>query len=572
MLSFHKINKLIYEHRYQFFTIILIGYLLFFNTLANNFVLDDIFQIVNNPNIVGWNNTLYFFSNEIGPHYRPLMLTLFALFKNIELGVYAFHFFQISIHITNALLVYLLFNSLLKRRYLSLFLSLVFLVHPINQEVVAYIADLQEVLFVFFGLLGLLLITNKINDLKLFILLPSAQLLALLSKETAILFIFIQGLYTFLFQKKHFIKQLISSFIILVIYFGWRILIFGSINPHKFVTIIPNSPAGSTFHERLMNMPEIVLFYFKTLLFPKDLAASRLWWITDINFSNFYLPLLIEITAIALLILIGIHFYRRRYKDFKMFLFFTSWLLIGLTLHSQIIPLDWTVAERWFYFPIIGLLGLIGLLVKNVKIKSYESKIFIYFLAILVLMLLSTRTFVRNFNWQDQLTLTSHDIKVSKDSPDLMLNLGFALINAGRNEEAIPYLKNAAKLVPEGENIWLNLGNAYANLGQYNKALKYYNKTIEINPESKIAYSNITKAYLLGLKAEKAKELLENTVLIKWPNEQYFWNLLGITNVMLKDNEAALKAFEKAYYLSPNQINSYYYLNLKNGKEVQVQL
>ena len=120
LIYFIRVNK------YYIITILLVGYLVYFNSFFNGFVLDDLFQIVNNPNIVGWNNLFYFFSNEIGPYYRPLMLTSFSLFHNLGLPAFFFHLFQASIHILNAVMVFTLFESLFKKKNLSLFLALVF--------------------------------------------------------------------------------------------------------------------------------------------------------------------------------------------------------------------------------------------------------------------------------------------------------------------------------------------------------------------------------------------------------------------------------------------------------------
>src|SRR3990170_4962254 len=107
--------------------------------------------------------------------------------------------------------------------------------------------------------------------------------------------------FTFISQKKFFAKQTLTSILVVSIYLGWRIFLFGSISPHKFWTTIPNSPSTASITERLINTPEIILFYLKTFLFPKDLAVSQLWWNSTINFSSFYLPLIIELSILLFL-------------------------------------------------------------------------------------------------------------------------------------------------------------------------------------------------------------------------------------------------------------------------------
>ena len=424
----------------------------------------------------------------------------------------------------------------------------------------------------FFGLLGLLFIKSGLTDKKVFIILPTLQLFSLISKETALLFIFIQAVYTSLFQRKYFVKQLLISMVVALIYFGWRYLNFGSITTHKFLVVVPNSPVASSFEERLINVPSVIFFYIKTFLFPKDLAVSQLWWNKTIELNNFYIPLIICFLALSILVSIGVYIYKIRPKDFKLYLLFCLWILSGIGLHSQIIPLDWTVAERWFYFTIIGFLGLTGVVLKGIEVRKENYKILIYSVGIAIIVILSTRTIIRNANWHDQLTLTDHDIKISKNSGDLELNYGIAFMEAGNYSDAIIHLTRASQLIPTGYTIWHSLGATYANAKNYDAAINNFNKAIEINPNYLQPYADISRVYLLDLKALEAKQYLENKALKKWPDEEYLWRLLGIANLILKENESALRAFEKAYFISPNEQNTYYYFQLKDGKEVQIRM
>lgn len=569
-----RINlSLLKENKQELLLIVLTGYFVLFTSLFNGFVLDDLFQIENNSNIVGWHNIFHFFTHEIGPYYRPLMLTTFSIFHNLGLSSFFYHFLQVSLHILNSIMVFILFKSFLNKKQLSLILSLIFLVHPINVEAVVYVSELQETYFMFFGLLATLFIRSELLEKFFFIIIPIIQMLSLLSKETALIFILIQMLLAYLFHKKYFLKVVVSSVGVILTYITLRLLLFGSITSHKFQTVIPNSPSTASFTERLINIPNIILFYIKTFLFPKDLAVSQLWWSKTLDVNNFYLPLLVDLTALFLLFLFGIYIYKKNKENFKIFIFLSFWLLFGLGLHSQIISLDWTVAERWFYFPMIGLLGLIGIGLKGVDFKRNNLKIKIVIaLAITILILFSLRTIIRNANWYDQLTLTSHDIKISKNSGDLELNLGIALNKAGRYQEAIKHLERSSQLIPQGFTIWDALGSAYGNSKQYDKAVSSFKKAINLNKNYHPSYVNLTKVYLLDLKADSAKQFLEKDALKKWPNDAYFWRLLGFANVLLKDNDGALKAFEKAYNLSPNELNSYYYFNLKEGKEVMLRI
>jgi Flp pilus assembly protein TadD len=161
---------------------------------------------------------------------------------------------------------------------------------------------------------------------------------------------------------------------------------------------------------------------------------------------------------------------------------------------------------------------------------------------------------------------------LSKDSGDLELNFGLALSDAGRYDEAILHLKRASALMPSGFTVWDALGGAYAKSGQYEKAVASYKKAISINKDYYASYKNLAIVYLYYKKANDAKTFLEKEALIKWPSDAFIWRMLGFADVMRKDNQGALDSFKKAYELSPDEQNLYYYTNLKENKEVMLRL
>src|SRR5229473_7760619 len=143
--------------------IFIVGLIVFFNTLFNGFVGDDKKMIVDNPQEHVVNPALSFGENafNVAGQYRPIPATyfsfLYAVFGN---NSFFYHFFEALLHILCGVLLYLF-----ARKFFSygtaLLLSLIFIVHPINEEVAVYIADFQDVFFMFLGLLLLLTSTKK---------------------------------------------------------------------------------------------------------------------------------------------------------------------------------------------------------------------------------------------------------------------------------------------------------------------------------------------------------------------------------------------------------------------------
>jgi protein O-mannosyl-transferase len=369
------------------YLLILLGLLVYLNCLFNPFIGDDFGQIINNPFVHSLKNipklfvgsTFYLKTTDSlsGNYYKPLMSVIFTFLYSFA-GAHSFfyHLLQVFLHLANAILIFLFFHHFFQPK-ISLILSLIFLVHPLNTEAVIYISGLQDTLFLFFGMLALNLLTAKTISVRRLIIINLCLFLSLLSKESGLLFVFILSLYGYFFTRKKFWPYALSFFgtflLYLVIRFAAVGFTFNSIKVSPIMTV--------SLLTRLVNLPAIIFFYFKTFIFPLRLIILQNWLISQLNFSNFYVPLIILSFIILLLFLLGYHIYFRKPKLFPLFLFFSFWLIIGLGFHAQIFPLDLTVSDRWFYFPEIGLLALFGFMLTVVPQTSRLARSILTLLA-----------------------------------------------------------------------------------------------------------------------------------------------------------------------------------------------
>ena len=550
--------------------IISVGLIVYGNSLFNGFVLDDLFQVVNNENI---KNTFYFFTHEIGPYYRPIMMATFSvIYQMVGSQPFLYHLWQVVIYIGNAVLFYLFFSTFFRNKYLVFSLALIFLVHPINAETVNYISVLQDAYFVFFGLLSLVIVRKTKHTTKLLFSSSILLLLSVLSKETGVLFIFIQLLLVWFYYKKYFWKYFIFIIPVIFIYILLLLSLFGYIiNSNDFLFTISNTVTTAPLSQRLINIPNIILYYISTFIFPKNLAVAQFWWNQTITFSHFYLPLMIDLFIFMAIILLGMFLHKRNKSSFVIFLFFLIWFIVGLSFHVQIFKLDQTVAEHWFYFPEIGLLGIIGVTLQEFLVDRKIFKVLIV-CSISIITLLSIRTIIRNFNWHDPLTLYIHDIKEEPTDAYLAYNLGLAYADEGDYAQAIPYTRQAINSVPNGYLLWQNLGGEYYKLHDYSNAELSLQKAISMKPDFYGAYIDLANTLLAAGEPNKAKCFIEEKVITQWQNSSYAWRLLGYANYLLKDRQDALNDFQKAYTLDPSQLNEYNYINLQQGQSIEIQL
>jgi tetratricopeptide (TPR) repeat protein len=528
--------------------IIIIGLVIFCNGLLNNFVGDDQPLITTNPTIQSLQNIPLFFSSSIfytgegnqlgGFSYRPLQTTVFSLiYAFFGPSFIAYHFFQLLIYLVNVCLVFIFFKRYF-RLSIAFFLCLFFLVHPINSENVLYISAMQEVLFFFFGITALLILQKNKSQASLFIA-SLLLLFSLFSKETGILFVLFSVLWIIFYKRELVYQWLGYALCVIIIYAVLRVHAIGIFSESSILAPIHDQALPA----RLINIPEIILFYLKTFIFPYSLGMSYYWVIDKISFNNFFLPLITDILFFFTISIPLIIFYRNHSRIFfKLYLFFEIWFLCGLLFHLQIIPLDLTVSDRWFYFPMVGLLGMIGVISEAYRIKL-DTKWYLFFLAT-ILVLLSLRTFIRTFDWRNNMTLASHDVRVSP-SFNLELIISSIYFNAGDYKDAEIYAKKSINLYPNELN-YSTLGLIFYNSHNYNEAKKAYMTALKYGDSEAIYVSLAAIDVQYGNSSENIN-FIENKALRKYPHDPSLLYGVAWLEYNYGNKEIAKKDITEAY-------------------------
>jgi tetratricopeptide (TPR) repeat protein len=256
-------------------------------------------------------------------------------------------------------------------------------------------------------------------------------------------------------------------------------------------------------------------------------------------------------------------------------MFFFVWFSVGLTLHLQIFPLDMTVADRWFYFPFVGLLGMIALGI--LSLKRYKKLLTAgYIVGISMLIFFSLRTVVRNTNWSNPITLYSHDIALN-DNADLESNLGFEYGLNGDYKEDLNHSLKAITLSPT-ESGYYNAGYAYERMGNITKAKEYYYLTLttknyvpQNGKRSIMGYVKVIVMQILSDELGKAKDL--NAVALRnYPDSVQLWFLLAISEYKLHNRDEALFAAKKVEVLYPAAETQTLYSMIYNDQPMELSL
>lgn len=542
--------------------IIVVGLVIFFNSIFNGFVNDDLYQIPQQSVDIFKNlfsffsgGTFYNGSQLTGVYYRPLSSIYFAFMHNVfGLNPAPYHILQIFIHISNSIILYFIFNKFFKKT-IAFFISLIFLVHPLNSENVFYISSSQETISFLFGALAVWMIINFSTKKTLFLIIPFL-LFSIFSKESGMLFVFVAIVCSFVFYRKHFFPILTSSIGVLLFYLIFRILRFGFFSPH-------NAPITQlSLTERLINIPEIFSFYLQTFIFPLNLSSSYQWAYKTITPQHFIIPLIINIFFITIISYFAHLLYKK--KDqllFKVYLFFMLWFAVGMIIHLQIIPLDSTLAERWFYFPMVGILGMLGVFF-NKYYRNFNNK-YVLLAIIILVSLLSLRTYVRSFNWSDDFTLALQDIKVSTDAYDLENKIATGYLIKGNLKEAKLHAERSISLYPLFSN-YNNLGTVYLAMNDYSKARKSFLTALSYGDYFQIYGNFCFLALKDGAKSEDMKYV--DIALKKFPFNSKLLNCYAIIEYKRGNIKIAREAITKAYAYNKNHETMKYYDIIMNKK------
>ncbi|MDE2590359.1 MAG: hypothetical protein KGL95_11940, partial [Patescibacteria group bacterium] len=328
-----------------------------------------------------------------------------------------------------------------------------------------------------------------------------------------------------------------------------------------------------SFVQRVINIPAIFFYYLSTFVFPYSLSVDQLWIVNTPSLENFYFPLLINVGFFLGVFSFGLLLFRYARQKFYIFLFFSLWFFAGIGLYMQVIPLDMTVADRWFYVPIVGILGMIGVGVTYV-VKYLKLQKFFLITAILVILCFGVRTIIRISDYQNEMILFSHDIKV-RDNYDLEMNLGADFFDAKDISTALVHLKKSVALFPSNVNLY-DLAYVYEQAGDIKHAQKYYEMALtypsyaqggKLHTEE--TYVNLARVLLIENKVESAHTII-NQGLAEYPSSFSLQFYLVLIYYKEGENNHAELLSTQLYQTTQNANAFILYNSIKARRKIEI--
>jgi len=493
---------------------ILVG-LFYGNTLKNGFVHDDIGQVVQNeyvhslrylPKTVTGCTWEYVFGGcKDSSYYRPLHSLSYLLTYQISPRPWFFHLINLFYFFATVFLVFILIKKLTKNFILSFLTALFFLIHPINNEAVAWIASVPELVYTIFLLLSTIFFIKyrEKNAIKDFILCSIFYFLAILSKEPAvflpIIFAFIDWrlfnikLIYYLPQVKEEapkeeddldlgirvnFKEAKKYFIFLAIcllFLLMRIVVLGGIiGPRQLYFGVFSIQERIYAFFSLFGQYLIKLFYPHPLLFFYYFEKS----------ANFLSPEFIISSFLIIIFFTAIYFLIK--KEINLPALFLIWLFIFLSpvLFFVYSAGENVFSERYLFASTIGF----SLLLANVFYYFWKKKKVLrsFLLLIIVLMVAGSWSVIypRNKIFQSDETLYKATLVLNPKAHAIRRNFAAELMAAGEYEKAKPELEKIIQIAPdwwEIDKVYNQLGDYYRMIGDFYKTVEYYEKAIEVS-------------------------------------------------------------------------------------------
>lgn len=495
---------------------------------------DDMDWIVNNPFVhsLTWENLSAIFTqnilagaNGMSNYYRPLLLVSFIP-NYLIAGTtpFLYHVVNDLIHLANGFLIYYLVLRWLGKKRIAFLVALLFLIHPLQTEAVSYVVGRGDPLSVLFILAGILLYIRG-----RFWLAMSAAVLAILTRETGILFPVYLGIVLIAFELKgSFWERFKVAFIkvlpfvgISFIYGVMRLTILNFQNTLNF----SNQQDFYTGHilYRIYTFFDALSLYIRLILWP-----TGLHFLHDIPISINFWEGLVWLGGLFILISICWLFWLYRKKDtsvFNIWFFGLGIFFTNLSLSSGILAsINARALEHWLYFSLFGILTIIAWYLDKIwcYLETHLPKLRVVFLIsfILYCVFLGYQTIQLNLVWADEVALYKNILKYEPTNFQTLNNLGNWYYNNRDSANAKILWQRAIVSNPYDPTAFTNLGSLANDEGYIDESEILLQKAIAVDPFYYLAYRNLSALYTQQGMYTEAIQVLD-ILQTKYPNQDF---------------------------------------------------
>ena len=567
-----------------------VTFVLYCGSLGFDFVWDDWPQIVNSPIIRNWSNLQRAFTSDLWYHvarhqvyYRPLFVAWSMLnYTLFGLRPWGWHLGAIVLHVGAVLSVFWLARRLGLEYWTSALTALIFAVHPVHIEPVAWVSAASDTMVTMLSALAFVAFLNG-RDFELtpdrgkrvawWVVSLVLALCALLTKEMAVIFPALVGIYTWLRPEdrkssptKRVVAAMIAAAPYVLVTFTYALL-----RSHALAHSTGQFDPGHGMADVARTLPLVLFTYLRQLLLPVGMTAFYYTpYVTHAALGQVVIPVLALGAVLA-----GLWYWNRQENN-SVVAFAGLWLIIGLApaLYLRNFGNGDFVRDRYMYLPSIGfaLLAAMGLR-KLPAFRQWNSQI-VQLSAVVVLCLgYAVTSLAQQVYWGNDLLLLVRGQALYPGNPYVVAGLAKEYNQRGAHDRAIELAQTVVRDHPEYGYGPLALAEAYIGAGRFDEGRVWLDR---VNPD--YAKSEVGMAGLAGLYGQMGDYDrafgLCSEILEKEPN--LYSALYNCGNIHLLDGQyqQAEQLLLRAVQLVPEQAAPRHFLGralLKDGRNAEAQ-
>ena len=521
-------------------SILLVG-LCYVNSLPNDFVFDDGPIVSSNPAIraltpIQFLTSPYWTKQQYAGIYRPF--TIFSL--SVDYAIWkrwapGFRFTNLAVHAINGVLLFALCVSLVGPGVVPLAAMIIYLIHPVHTETVTSIVGRSELFAACFILSAWLLFRKGRTTWA-----AIAFAFALLSKENAIVLPAILVLDMWLSRKWTEWARLCPMVLVALAYLALRFYVLGALG----IPLSAQYMAGHlSYLDRVLTAGRVFLRYLTLIFYPLNLAG-------DYDFNAIPIARIRDWDALVGIVLtFGViavaWWYRNRNRAVSIGLLFAAIAFVPSS--NWITPISVLMAERFLYLPLAGL-SLVAA-IAYCQLKDPRLRWLIGAGGLLTAIILcNSHDYIR----RDNFTFFKNMVRVEPNSAKARLGYGFALIEKGRNGEAVDELEAGLRIIPDYPELLSTLALAKTTSTSCAQAWPLLERAQAIDPTNADTHRRMGDCYFKEGRVREAESMYRQAVeSIPNPDAMLYF-MWGRSLEGMGENTSANAAYERAALIDPD--------------------
>ena len=475
--------------------LVVLTFLVYGNASKNGLLnWDDNFYITESPYLkdLSWTGIKAIFSVDLMGNYHPLTLLSYAIEYAIagKADPALMHLTNIVFHVLNTVLVFLLGRQLLVDHWGGVIMALLFALHPMHVESVAWIAERKDVLYTCFFVLALLSYLRYVKDgsARSYVLALVFFVMSLLSKSAA------AALAPLLFVLDYWLRRSWNwrivleklPFFVLAISFG--VLALSSQAVAMDESFAPHYPLW----QRPLIAAYALSFYLLRFVAPYGLSAIHPY---PVDPGDGLAPFLGPSIGVALFLGAMLVLAYRSKTYWRITVTGVLFFLITLAMVLQLLPVGRAiVAERYTYVPYIGLSLIVARLVVDGWRGGASRSSYLPYLpagALVIALIIFTAVAVQRIPvWKDSFTLFADMLAKYPQDGLTYYNRGLTHFYQKNFKASIADYDASVKYKPDCASCYFNRGLSYKELGDMPAVVRDMDLAIRYRPDYTDAFRN----------------------------------------------------------------------------------